>query len=195
MLDIGAFELEDGQPADLVIGSTSVPSAIAGLPYVTTLTASGGVPPYAWLVVSGGLPSGVTLEQGSGRLVGTPTQTGTFAFSVRVSDTQAPADTAVRAFSLTVASAPAPPLIITHHQPPIRQARQDVLQTLVASGGALPYVWTIVAGSLPPGLSLSNTGILSGVPSLRGNWSFTVEVRDGQSPAGSARKALTLTVR
>jgi len=195
VIDIGAFELEDGQPADLVIGSTSVPSAIAGSPYLATLSASGGVPPYEWLVVSGALPSGITLEQGSGRLVGTTTQTGMFAFSVRVSDTQAPADTAVRAFSLTVASAPAPPLTISTTSLPAGKRGKTYKQTLIASGGALPYAWMIVAGSLPPGLSLANTGILSGVPSLRGSWSFTVEVRDGQSPAGSARKALTLTVR
>jgi hypothetical protein len=35
---------------------------------------------------------------------------------------------------------------------------------LQAVGGAPPYRWVLVGGSLPPGLSLSSTGVLSGTP-------------------------------
>ena len=53
------------------------------------------------------------------------------------------------------------------------------------SGGVSPYVWTIVAGQLPPGLALNgSTGAvlgISGTPSALGTWTFTVRVTDANS--------------
>lgn len=44
-----------------------------------------------------------------------------------------------------------------------------------ASNGTPPYVWSVTAGALPDGLSLSNsTGLLSGIPTRAGSASFTV---------------------
>jgi hypothetical protein len=37
--------------------------------------------------------------------------------------------------------------------------------TLQASGGILPYSWTLASGSLPAGLSLASSGLISGTPS------------------------------
>lgn len=56
-------------------------------------------------------------------------------------------------------------------------------QTITASDGAPPYAFSIAAGTLPAGLSLSNDGTISGTPSAAGAWTFTVEVADagGQS--------------
>ncbi len=53
---------------------------------------------------------------------------------------------------------------------------------LVASGGVKPYTWTISEGSLPPGLSLSTDGIISGTPTQLGMFNFTAKVTDSQSP-------------
>jgi hypothetical protein len=48
-----------------------------------------------------------------------------------------------------------------------------------ASGGIPPYTWSVVVGSLPPGLSLgSSSGILSGIPASTGSFNFTVQVTD-----------------
>ena len=55
-------------------------------------------------------------------------------------------------------------------------------QLLVATGGVQPYTWTITSGSLPPGLSLTTDGIISGTPTTTGTFSFTVKVVDSQSP-------------
>ena len=66
-------------------------------------------------------------------------------------------------------------------------------QTLVASGGTLPYMgWTVTAGSLPPGITLSPLGLLSGVPTTPGSFSFTVQVTDGANRTAS--KIFTVTV-
>jgi hypothetical protein len=54
---------------------------------------------------------------------------------------------------------------------------------LTASGGVLPYNWSIIAGSLAgcPPLALttvSNIGVISGTPSAPGSCSFTEQVQD-----------------
>jgi hypothetical protein len=71
----------------LHVVTTTLPSGIKGKPYSATLTAIGGTPPYSWAAVKsyGPLPSGLHLSAG-GVLHGTPAQTGTLKFEVRVSD-------------------------------------------------------------------------------------------------------------
>ncbi len=63
---------------------------------------------------------------------------------------------------------------------------------LVARNGVTPYAWSLVSGSLPPGILLSATGILSGVPTEEGMFSFRVQTLD--SAAGSVERDLTLSV-
>lgn len=91
----------------LAITTTSVPAGSVGFAYSTTLDASGANPPYKWRVVSGNLPPGLKLAKASGSISGTPHQSGTFSFTVQVTDTKttnAPRlqQTASSAFSITV---------------------------------------------------------------------------------------------
>ena len=45
--------------------------------------------------------------------------------------------------------------------------------TLAATGGTLPYTWSILAGSIPPGLTLNpNTGAITGTPTAIGTFSL-----------------------
>jgi Putative Ig domain len=67
-------------------------------------------------------------------------------------------------------------------------------QSLSASGGTPPYTWDTTSGSLPPGLSLTSDGTLSGTLTSSGIFSFTVRVRDSAQPKASTTKKLTLTV-
>jgi sugar lactone lactonase YvrE len=53
--------------------------------------------------------------------------------------------------------------------------------TLTATGGSAPYAWSVPSGELPPGLSLSSAGILSGSPTRIGGYNFTVRVQDANS--------------
>jgi hypothetical protein len=67
--------------------------------------------------------------------------------------------------------------------------------SLAATGGAPPYAWSLVAGGLPPGLSLNGqTGAISGTPTVAGTFAFTVQVADAQSPADTASRALSIAV-
>lgn len=70
------------------------------------------------------------------------------------------------------------------------------LQTLTASAGTQPYSWSITAGALPAGLTLSRTnGAIKGTPSAAGAKTFTVTVTDSSTPAATAHRSFTLTVR
>ena len=63
---------------------------------------------------------------------------------------------------------------------------------LAATGGVSPYGWSVAGGSLPPGMSLSATGALSGAPTGAGSFNFTAQVTDGAG--GGATKVLTLLI-
>ena len=67
--------------------------------------------------------------------------------------------------------------------------------TLTASGGTLPYTWSIADGSLPTGLTLNaSSGAITGTPSSAGAFNFTVQASDASSPVQSATNALSLAV-
>jgi hypothetical protein len=71
------------------------------------------------------------------------------------------------------------------------EAGQPYDATLAASGGKPPYTWSM-NGSLPTGLSLSSGGVLSGMTTSAGNFSFTAGVKD--SASNKAQQNLTLSV-
>ena len=94
----------------LSITTTSLPGAVQGQYYSTTLAATGGLSPYSWQLTGGTLPAGLTLSP-SGTLYGTPTTAGgPVSLMFTVSDSNFPTDTATHTLSLTIASgSTAPP--------------------------------------------------------------------------------------
>ena len=63
-------------------------------------------------------------------------------------------------------------------------------------GGLPPYKWKATAASLPPGLTLSTTGLLSGTPTTQGNYTINVTVTDKSTPTKqTATGSITLKVQ
>jgi hypothetical protein len=59
-------------------------------------------------------------------------------------------------------------------------------QSLSASGGTAPYSWLLTSGSLPSGLVLSSTGLVSGTPLAAATSTFTIELMDSAGATASA---------
>ena len=172
----------------VTITTTSpLPGGSAGASYSQTLTAAGGTPPYTWVVTTGTLPSGLTLDA-AGTLAGTPSSSGTFTFTVQVTDSAPAPVKASQQFTLVIAGN----LAITTASLPNGSAGVAYSQTLAASGGAAPYTWSITGGTLPAGLTLAGGGALTGTPSGAGTFSFTVQVTDHAS--ATATRQLTLLI-
>ena len=170
--------------------ASPLPDAVNGTAYSQPFTATGGTAPYSFAVTRGALPAGMALN--NGKLEGTPTVTGTYTFTVTVTDSAGPtAATASKEFKLTVG---ATPLSITTTSP-LPNATNGVTysQTFAATGGTGPYSFAVTGGALPAGMALNN-GKLEGTPTADGLFSFTVTVTDSASPAATASKAFSLTV-
>jgi hypothetical protein len=185
-------------PAPLNIVTSSLPGGTTGVSYGATLVASGGTPAYSWIISSGALPPGLVLGATTGQISGTPSSTGTYTFSVKVTDSGSPARTVSQSRSIAVAAASPPtpaPLSIVTGSLPGGTTGVSYSATLVASGGTPAYTWGITSGSLPPGLILSGTtGQISGVPSASGTYSFNVALSDSGSPVQSTSKSFSISV-
>ena len=67
-------------------------------------------------------------------------------------------------------------------------------QTLLASGGTPPYIWSVVSQGLPSGLSIgSDSGAITGTPLLGGLANFTVQVADNNGYLATRLFRLTIT--
>lgn len=86
-----------------------------------------------------------------------------------------------------------PPITVTTTTLPNPQVGVSYTQTLNATDGVAPYSYSVTAGSLPAGLSLSTAGVLSGTPTTAGNASFTITASDGV-PTTPGSRAFSVTV-
>ena len=177
------------QSTTLVITTASLSNGVINVAYSRMLTAVGGTLPYTWSIIGGSLPAGLTLTDG-GIISGTPTTTGTFSFVVQVSDAGNPTLSASKSLSLVIVQ----PISITTVSLPNAVMNAAYSRTLTAVGGTLPYTWSIIGGSFPAGLTLTDGGIISGTPTTTGTFSFVVQVSDAGNPTLSASKSLSLVI-
>jgi hypothetical protein len=184
-----------------VITTTSLPNATAGANYSQTLYESGGPGNgVVWSVVSGNLPPGmsiITNTGSTGTISGTPTTANTYNFTVQASYTSnGTTFTAPQALSLVVGNG----LAITTTSLPNANNGTAYSQTLTQTGGPNSGVsWTITAGGLPSGLTISSnangTATISGTPTLPNTYTFTVQASYvSGSTTISATQALSILV-
>ena len=160
----------------LIVTTGDLTRGMVGSSYTYTLQGRGGKSSYTWTLASGALPSGLSLNASTGVISGTPTQDGTFSFTVMLSDSQLPQ---VSVTSGTLRIIIDPPLVITTTGDlTAGRINTNYSYQLVATGGRTPYSWSL-GGALPNGLQLNaSTGVISGRPTATGSFTFSVSVTD-----------------
>ena len=86
-------------------------------------------------------------------------------------------------------------LIITTTALPDGIDGEPYLAALTATGGTPPYMWSILAGSLPLGVALTPAGALTGIPARVGTYPFTASVHDALSSTTAKELSCNISVR
>jgi hypothetical protein len=181
-------------PATLPSGTVGVPYGGKKMP--VTFNANGSTMlPYTWSVSSGSLPPGLQLSSTAGTITGTPTGAGSFTVIIQASDSSSTPITGMQQYSVTI-KAPTT-ITVSPTSLPTAHLASRYSQKFSASGGTAPFKYKITSGSLPKGLSLSPTGVLSGTPQVQGSFPLTVQATDSSTGTGapfSGTVSLTLMV-
>ena len=157
----------------------SIPAAVMcqGSFYSSEIVMDGPDKPFVVEITSGTLPSGIrmTVEPSAIFLSGTPTALGKFNFSIKVTTTAG--TYTEKDYSLTVVAITTPSTL------PDGFYNTSYTQPLLLPNPTTESVdWSVVSGSLPPGLILNpSTGVISGTPSLAGQYQFTVHAAVGSA--------------
>ena len=149
-----------------------------------TMTASGGTGT-GYTFAATGLPTGLTMSAG-GTISGTPTVSGTFPYTVTVTDSAGNKGT----FNCSVTVLP--PVSATCVVINAVQGVAITPVTMTASGGT-GTGYTFSASGLPAGLTMSAGGTISGTPTVSGTFPYTVTVTDSAGNTGSFNCSVTVT--
>jgi large repetitive protein len=182
-----------------------------------------GATTWTWAISKGALPPGVGLVPGPNAqpfadFTGTPTAVGSYSFTVQATENFAPAlVTVTHPYTIQIAGK----LTVTTSTLAQGTVGTQYMQQLQATGGIPPYTWlpatfssagshqqpaarsgrgrarpaATTSGSLPPGLILSSSGQITGMPTQVGSYTFDVTVSDSSSTASqSTGGTFTITV-
>lgn len=145
-----------------------------------SLTMSGGTPPYSSALIAGSLPPGLSVRPTSDfsgfpydsarqSIGGIPTTPGIYNFTLRFTD--AAGLVADRYYTAIVSSN-----TIVNNNLGVRTLDQPLSQQLIPNAGTGTFALSNIRGNaLPPGLTLSTSGLISGSPQTTGNLSFQVD--------------------
>jgi len=76
---------------------------------------------------------------------------------------------------------------------PEAKTGEEYFAVVQATGGTPPYTWKILDGNLPPGLSLDpQTGGITGIPTVAGRYTVTMEAKDMDNRTASRPVAITV---
>ena len=162
----------NAKPVKPSIGTASLANGLIGSAYTGAINFKGTEP--VTLTIEG-QPSGLTLDPSTGILTGTPAVTGTFNMTVSATNiyTDLNGGTPI---TKTVK-------LIIKGRVPIIDAPDSLADGVMGeeypevqftlSDGTSPVTWT--ASSLPKGMTLSTSGLLSGTPTKAGKFSMTIK--------------------
>jgi hypothetical protein len=184
----------EAAPQLTILSPGTLPVGAVGVPYRFEFKATAGSAPYTWIKKKkakfGFFPDGVTMGK-DGALAGTPTRQGIFSFTVRVKD--ASGRQAGKPFIVEIGAPPPPLAIRTESLPNASQGLPYGVQ-LEAGGGTAPYKWNIDFGGLPVGMTLSESGLISGQSASIGSAVFIVRVLDALGTSSTKQFFITTVV-
>lgn len=154
--------------APTVFTAQSPPNGLVSTSYAYTFAANGSPAP-SFGLVSGTFPTGLTLNGANGLLSGVPSVSGVFG-PIMLSAMNGFGSVNSAPFTITINAAPT---TFTAQTPPSGAVGTAYSYTFVADGYPAP-TYSLVAGSLPAGLTLSASGVLSGTPTGAGTVSGVV---------------------
>jgi hypothetical protein len=168
-------------PAARVLTACPLPAATEGAAYSQLLHASADSSPHHWSWIGPVVPGLIFTPDGL--LSGVPSNAGTYRFLLRAVPQTAGAEPAAKECSIVVQPSPK---TVTMTGCPTERATIGVpyFERLSAAGGTPRYGW-ILDGFLPPGLALTSSGEVTGVPSVAGAFPFTLRVHDGTGAESS----------
>ena len=171
----------------VAITSVNFPTWTSGAPnFSLSLSSTGGTGSLIYTVTSGALPTGLALSS-AGVISGQPGAAGTFNFTITAKDTVGATGTLLGSMVVNPAVA-----ITTASLSNWTTGITGYSQAIAATGGTGSLTYSVVNGTLPNGITLSSAGSLSGTPTAKGTYQFTVKVADSLN--ASASKGYTVII-
>jgi sugar lactone lactonase YvrE len=170
----------------------AAPNGTIGTPYSATLRVLGGTGPYSFAPEAGFVPDGIN-QTGALQIGGTPLENGTFNPLILYTDSATPPNTLLRTDSFTIDNLSGPAITIDTDFKILAVTGKAFSQQLTACCVAA-YTWSLAGGSLPTGLTLSSSGLLSGTTTAAGSYEFLVEAADQAGAAHPGYRQFQLIV-
>jgi hypothetical protein len=169
----------------LTITTTSLSAGVSGILYTQNVTAAGGAAPRTFALHAGTLPPNVTIDLNSGAINGTPTTTGTFTPTIRVTDNVG--QFVDKQFSIIIYG------VLTITTPSLNEGRKTFAynQSINTTGGAPTVTLSLSQGPLPSGITLTGNA-LSGTPTQAGTFPIQIKMTDGLGNAATHDYSLTI---
>ncbi|GAA1244046.1 hypothetical protein GCM10009665_38560 [Kitasatospora nipponensis] len=168
-------------PTGVSVTNPGDQSGTVNAPVSLKNSASGGTAPYTWSAA--GLPAGLSIDSTSGTVSGTPTVAGSSKVTLTAKDSAGA--TGGTSFTWTIGSTGGATVTVTNPggQFGFTGFRINALQLSATDSKGLPLGFT--ATNLPPGLTVSAGGTVTGTPTRAGNYAVTVRATDTGGATGS----------
>jgi hypothetical protein len=182
------FTINPSGPPPLQITTfPPLPAGMVNAAYSFSIATTGGAGGNIFSITAGALPAGLQLSS-SGVVSGTPTTYGSSQFTVQVVDSAG--NTVSRPLSINIAPAP---LTLTTGPLANTIVNMPVSVQFAGTGGIPPYTF-VEFGALPPGITITSAGLLSGTPAKTGSYPFVVFIDDTTGASASKKYSLNIAL-
>lgn len=161
-----------------------LPAGTVGSSYNGTITVSGGTAPYHFSISSGSLPPGLSLGAATGTISGTPTQAGTFAFTLAVTASSSLSGT--QQFQITVANATPISVSVTPQTASVASGGTQQFSATVSNTSNTAVTWSANVGTI-------SSGGLYQAPTVSSTTNAIVKATSVANPSAFGTASVTIT--